>query len=115
MSKPTALDHLDPAPDPGSVPDPEPAGPGYNEAGVLADLEAFPEKMREGAIARTSLFLARELDTQAGDMSFRDKASYVQRITVNITALREMSPGEAKGDATDAAREARETRLRAVE
>jgi hypothetical protein len=39
-------------------------------------------------------------------------------IGVAVTQLREMSPGEAKGDATDAAREAREareTRLRVVE
>ena len=110
--EPTELDLLDPAPDPEAVPDPE---PGEVEAGVLLDLEAFPEKMRAGAIARTILLLARQLDTSAAAMPPRDVASYVQRIGVGVTQLREMSPGEAKGDATDAAREARETRLRVVE
>jgi len=112
MSEPTELDLLDPAPDPEAAPEPE---PGDIEAGVLLDLEAFPEKMRAGAIARTALLLARQLDAMAMVMSPRDVASYVQRIGVGVTQLREMSPGEAKGDATDAAREARETRLRVVE
>ena len=113
MSEPTALDRLDPAPAP--EPDPGPPEPGETEAGVLADLQDFPVKMRQGAHARSALFLARELDAQAGVMMPRDKASYVQRITVNIDKLRELAPGEAKGDATDDARERRETRLRAVE
>jgi len=112
MSEPTELDLLDPAPDPEAAPDPE---PGEVEAGVLLDLEAFPPKMRAGAIARTALLLARQLDARGNIMPPRDVASYVQRIGVAITQLREMSPGEAKGDATDAAREARETRLRVVE
>jgi hypothetical protein len=115
MSEPTELDLPGPAPDPVPAPDPEPDEPGEIEAGVLLDLEAFPEKMRAGAIARTILLLARQLDTSAAAMPPRDVASYVQRIGVGVTQLREMSPGEAKGDATDAAREARETRLRAVE
>jgi hypothetical protein len=106
---PTAMDHLDPAPDP--VPAPEPERPPSIEEGVLLDLEAFPEKMREGAIARTALLLARQLDAMWPAMSPRDVASYVQRIGVAVTQLREMSPGEAKGDSTDGAREARETRL----
>ena len=113
MTEPTALDRLDPAPAP--EPDPGPPEPGDIEAGVLLDLQAFPEKMRLGAIARTALMLARQLDQTAVMMMPRDVASYVQRIGVAITQLREMSPGEAKGDATDDARERRETRLRAVE
>jgi hypothetical protein len=112
MTEPTELDLLDPAPDPAPPADPE---PGEIEAGVLLDLEAFPAKMRQGAIARTALLLARQLDQMAVAMSPRDVASYVQRIGVAVTQLREMSPGEAKGDSTDAAREARETRLRVVE
>ena len=112
MSEPTAMDQLDPAPDPEPAPEPE---PGEIEAGVLLDLQAFPAGMREGAIARTALLLARQLDTRADILPPRDVASYVQRIGVAVTQLREMSPGEAKGDATDAAREARETRLRVVE
>ena len=112
--EPTELDLLDPAPDPAPVPEPD--GPGEIEAGVLLDLEAFPPKMRAGAIARTALLLARQLDARGEIMPPRDVASYVQRIGVAVTQLREMSPGEAKGDSTDAGREARETRLlRAVE
>lgn len=109
---PTGLDRLDPAPD---LPEPVPPEPGDIEAGVLLDLEAFPPAMRNGAIARSTLLLARQLDDNDVTMMPRDTASYVQRIGVNISLLREMSPGEAKGDATDDARGRRETRLRAVE
>jgi len=111
MSEPTEMDLLDPAPAP-DPPEPLPSITG----GVLLDLAAFPAAMREGAVARTALLLARELDDPVlrTAMSPRDKASYVQRIGVAIAQLREMSPGEAKGDSTDAAREARESRLRLV-
>lgn len=120
---PTALDLLDPAPQPPrevvreAITElegrprrrPPPRRRGANETAVLRDLKALPEDLRKGAIAAVALTLARELDD--GDMSARDTAAMAAQLRMAMVTLREIAPGEAKGDHTDEVRERRERRL----
>lgn len=109
---PTAMDVLDPAPKTPSA-GPRTSTPrrrkGANETAVLQDLKALPGDLRKGAIAAVALGLARDLDT--GDMSARDKAGMYAQLRMAMVTLREIAPGEARGDHTDEVRERRERRL----
>lgn len=103
---PTELDRLDPAP----------RAPrrrrGPNETAVRRDLEALPEDLRKGAIAAVALGLARDLDEDG--MTARDKAGMYAQLRMAMVTLREIAPGEAKGDSTDEVRARRERRLQAA-
>lgn len=83
------------------------AGP--REQGVLNDLESFPEDIRKGAIAAGLIGLARDLDQ--GIVMGRDAAAHAREIRQGITALREMAPGERKGDTVDELGARRASRL----
>lgn len=105
------MDTLDPQPAPAPPPRrrPPPRRKGANEKAVLEDLKALPADLRKGAIAAVALGLARDLDD--GDMSARDKAGMYAQLRMAMVTLREIAPGEAKGDHTDEVRERRERRL----
>ena len=106
---PAAMDVLDPAPPPLPPKRPPPRRRGDNEKAVLRDLQALPDDLRKGAIAAVALGLARDLDQ--GDMTARDKAGMYAQLRMAMVTLREIAPGEARGDHTDEVRERREKRL----
>lgn len=83
--------------------------PGFMEEAVLADLEQLPPNMRRGGIAAVALMAARVLDE--GGLAPRDAAGYAREVRLALAQLREMAPGEVKGDVTDEVRERREKRL----
>jgi hypothetical protein len=109
---PSELDRLDPAPK-AARPPRAPRAPvrrkGPAETAVLRDLRALPDDLRQGGIAAAALQLARALD--AGDMSPRDLSATAAQLRMSLVTLREIAPGEAKGDHTDEVRERRERRL----
>lgn len=114
QANPTAMDALDPAPVLPAQPAPARRRPpprrrGANETAVQRDLKALPEDLRKGAIAAVALGLARDLDD--GDMSARDKSGMYAQLRMAMVTLREIAPGEARGDHTDEVRERREKRL----
>lgn len=80
------------------------------EDSVLHDLSRLPPDMREGGVARIALFCARQLD-QPGLLAPRDAAAYARELRLSLAQLREMAPGEVKGDVTDEVRARRERRL----
>lgn len=84
-------------------------GNGPVETAVLTDLAELPPKMRKGGIAAVALYAARALDE--GGMAPRDAAAFAQRVQVALVQLRDMAPGDVKGDVTDEVRERREKRL----
>lgn len=106
---PSELDRLDPAPAPRRPARPPPRRKGPAEKGVLEDLKAFPAELRKGGIAAIALLLAIEIDTVP--MSPRDKAAMAGQVRMAMITLREIAPGEARGDRTDEVRERREKRL----
>lgn len=79
------------------------------EDAVLSDLARLPEDMRQGGVAAAALFCARSLDE--GGLSPRDAAGFVGQMRLALAQLREMAPGEVKGDTTDEVRAMREKRL----
>lgn len=83
------------------------------EDAVRRDLERLPREMREGGVAMVALFCAQQLD--AGAMSPRDAAGYAREIRLALAQLRDMAPGDVKGDVTDEVRARRERRLAAQE
>lgn len=105
------MDALDPAPvHPAPARRrPPPRRKGANETAVQRDLKALPEDLRKGAIAAVALGLARDLDD--GDMSARDRSGMYAQLRMAMVTLREIAPGEARGDHTDEVRERREKRL----
>ena len=108
----TELDRLDPAPEtspPASPRRPPPYRRGPVELAVLRDLKAFPDDLRKGGIAAAALKLARMIDI--GAMSARDLSAMAAQVRMSLVTLREIAPGEAKGDHTDEVRERRERRL----
>jgi hypothetical protein len=108
--EPTALDRLDPAPVTAPARNRRPpAGP--REKGVRADLRKMPEELREGGIAAGIVGLAQDLDR--GFVTGRDAAAHAREIRQGLMVLREMAPGDRKGDTTDDLRERRERRLSA--
>jgi hypothetical protein len=90
---------------------PPPYEPGPIELAVLHDLSGFPEEFAKGAIAAAARKLAREMDM--GYVIGRDAAGHAREIRQAMTVLREMAPGERKGDATDDLRARREARMQA--
>jgi hypothetical protein len=82
------------------------------EDSVLHDLARLPEDMREGGVARIALFCAQQLDSAVvNGLAPRDAAAYARELRLALAQLREMAPGEVKGDMTDEVRERRERRL----
>lgn len=73
--------------------------PGFHEQRVLDDLKSFPGEIRRGAIAGNMISAARDLDT--GMVTGRDRDSTRREIRQSYMALREMAPGERKGDKVD--------------
>lgn len=108
-SEPTELDRLDPPPEPAPRRRPARRKPGPAETAVTRDLKALPEDLRKGAIAAVALGLAKDLDTL--DMTARDKSGMYAQLRMAMVTLREIAPGEARGDHTDEVRERRERRL----
>jgi hypothetical protein len=110
---------LDPSPVPVTPPVPPapPRQPPYRprtiELGVMHDLRNFPEEFAKGAIAATARRLAREIDI--GMVAGRDVAGHAREIRQAMITLREMAPGDRKGDATDDLRARREARMQASE
>lgn len=81
------------------------------EDAVLSDLSRLPEDMRSGGVAQVALFCARQLDQPPGMITPRDAAGFARELRLSLAQLREMAPGEVKGDVTDEVRERRERRL----
>lgn len=117
-TEPTALDLLDPAP---AQPEPDIAAPpprprrrrkGPIEQAVGRDLALLPADLRRGGIATSALRLARELDSMI--VVGRDAAGHAREIRQCLMTLREISPGEKKGDKTDELGARREARLAAA-
>lgn len=79
------------------------------EDAVKSDLAELPESMRNGGIAAVALYSARLIDE--GGLPPRDAAGFAREIRLSLAQLREMAPGEVKGDVTDEVRERRERRL----
>jgi hypothetical protein len=79
------------------------------EQSVLSDLARLPADMRRGGVARGAIYCARALDM--GGLSPRDAAGFVRELRLALAQLRDMAPGEVKGDVTDEVRARRERRL----
>jgi len=79
------------------------------EDAVRRDLARLPDDMRQGGVAMIAIYCARELDT--GGHAPRDAATFAREMRLALTQLREMAPGEVKGDVTDEVRAKREQRL----
>jgi hypothetical protein len=79
------------------------------EESVRSDLDELPLKMRRGGVARGAIMCARVLDQ--GGLSPRDAAGFFREMRLSLAQLREMAPGEVKGDITDEVKERRERRL----
>lgn len=109
--EPSELDRLDPAPRPARPPRTPPRRKGPAETAVLRDLAALPDDLRKGGIAAVALGLAQDIDSGAGGMSPRDKTGMYAQLRMAMVTLREIAPGEARGDHTDEVRERRERRL----
>jgi len=108
--EPSELDRLDPAPQiqlPPRRPPPRRRGP--QETAVLRDLRALPDDLRKGGVAAVALGLARDIDMDV--MPSRDKTAAYAQLRMALVTLREIAPGEARGDHTDEVRERRERRL----
>jgi len=116
---PSALDLLDPAPAPRREPAPPPPPRtrrppiGPREKGVRRDLRLLPDDLREGGIAANLIGLAQDLDR--GFVAGRDAASHAREIRQGLTVLRELAPGERKGDKTDELAAKRQRRLAAAD
>jgi len=76
---------------------------------VLHDIRRLPDDMQQGGVASVALYCAQQLDM--GGHSPRDAAGFVQQLRMALAQLREMAPGEVKGDVTDEVRAQREKRL----
>jgi hypothetical protein len=83
--------------------------PGYMESAVMSDLAQLPVTMRKGGVAAVALSCARVLDE--GGLAPRDAAGYAREIRLSLAQLREMAPGDVKGDGTDEVSQRRERRL----
>lgn len=81
------------------------------EESVKVDLAQLPEAMRRGGVAHVALRCARIIDE--GGLTPRDAAGFFREMRLALAQLREMAPGEVKGDTTDEIRERRERRLAA--
>lgn len=87
----------------------KPAVPQTVEEAVLADIAKLPLDMQAGGVARVAVFCARELDS--GMLPPREAASFSREIRLALAQLRDMAPGEVKGDVTDEVRAKREKRM----
>lgn len=76
---------------------------------VEKDLSQLPDSMRRGGIASVALMCARILDE--GGLAPRDAAGFAREMRLSLAQLREMAPGEVKGDATDEVKLRRDKRL----
>jgi hypothetical protein len=86
-----------------------PPSAGDMEESVRRDLSRLPGDMRGGGVSQVALYCARQLD--AGMLAPRDAAGFARELRLSLAQLREMAPGEVKGDVTDEVRERREKRL----
>ena len=86
---------------------------GPMETAVMSDLEQLPEKMRRGGVAAVAINCARIFDE--GGLAPRDAAGYAREIRLALAQLREMAPGDVKGDGTDEVSQRREQRLARTE
>lgn len=78
------------------------------EAAVRKDLRSYPADIAGGAIARTMLVVAQRID--AGGLDARDLAQLSRELRLAAAQLRDMAPGEVKGDDIDELRQRREKR-----
>jgi hypothetical protein len=81
------------------------------EESVRNDLAALPLALRRGGVARGVIMCARVLDL--GGLTPRDAAGFLREMRLGLAQLRDMAPGEVKGDITDEVRQRREKRLAA--
>jgi hypothetical protein len=79
------------------------------EEAVKSDLAQLPPAMRGGAVAAVALWSAQQLDN--GGLAPRDAAGFAREVRLAMAQLREMAPGDVKGDVTDEVRVRREKRL----
>jgi hypothetical protein len=112
--QPSAMDMLDPAPaqrdGPAEAPPRRPRRTiGPVERGVRHDLKGLPDDLRKGGIAAGVIQLAIMMDLHVLDP--RNQSGHAREIRQAITTLKEMSPGNQKGDQTDDLRARREQRL----
>jgi hypothetical protein len=87
--------------------------PGMMEKSVHRDLDRLPIELREGAIAATALYAAKQLDglDNAFDLPARDAAAFLAQLRHCMTQLRDWAPGEVADDPTEDARKRREGRM----
>lgn len=81
------------------------------EESVRNDLATLPLAMRRGGVARVALMAARILDE--GGLAPRDAAGFARELRLALAQLREMQPGDVRGDLTDEVKQRREKRLTA--
>lgn len=79
------------------------------EAAVRRELKSYPADIAAGAVARTMILLAQRLDAGVGEA--RDLAQVSRELRLASAQLRELAPGNVKGDKLDELREKREKRL----
>lgn len=76
------------------------------EAATAKELKTMPTALATSGIAVSALILARDIDeARVAGISARDKTPLHGQYRQHMNDLRAASPGERKGDATDAARE----------
>jgi hypothetical protein len=77
---------------------------------VLSNLDEFPPEVREGSLAQSMLYMARQLDM--GEVAARDVAPFIKEIRQSYMQLRALYPPLGDEDETDLMAKRREERFR---
>jgi hypothetical protein len=80
------------------------------EEGLIKDLEKMPPEAADTAIAKTTLYMARQLDQ--GEVSPREITQYTKEIRLNYLQLLELFPPAGEEDDTEQKRAKHEERRR---
>lgn len=84
---------------------------GEIEASVLADLGRLPLEAADTSLARSMIYLARQLD--AKDVSPREVTNYTKELRLSLLSLKDEFPQGEENDETDEARQRRVRRREA--
>ena len=87
---------------------PEEGGPMVTS--VMANLDEFPDEVREGSLAQSMLYMARQLD--GGEVASRDVAGFIKEIRQSYMQLRALYPPSDEEDETALFARRREERHR---
>jgi len=69
------------------------------EEAFLRDMEALPDQAADTVLAKSALFMARQLDQ--GDVAPREVTQYTKEIRLNLLQLHELYPPAEDGDDTE--------------